>query len=227
MTLPEPPTLGEMLRTARLDRGLDLADLANSTRIPAAHLDALERGQWAALPDRVYQRGFLRILARSLELDAADVLSRHDLETRSPPPRRGRDARAHPLRVGPAGATLIRPGRIFGGLLAVLALGVVVYLAAELAIFARIPELRITDPAADLASYPGADYLVRGVTAPNARVQVDGLRANPAVTAGADGRFAVRVTLVPGANVITLVAADPLTGRDSEPVHRTIVVVPR
>ena len=33
------------------------------------------------------------------------------------------------------------------------------------------------------------------------------------------------ITLVPGANVITLVASDPLTGRDSAPVRRTITVV--
>jgi len=34
-----------------------------------------------------------------------------------------------------------------------------------------------------------------------------------------------QLRLVPGSNVITLVANDPLTGRDSDPVSRTIVVV--
>ncbi len=226
MTLPEPTTLGEMLRTARLANGRDLASLAHFTRIPEAHLDALERGDWRALPDRIYQRGFIRILARTMDLDASDLLRRHELETGRAALQPGRSG-SRPRRVARAGATLVTPGRIFGLLLVLLAVGVVTYLAAELATFARTPELRITDPAQDMASYSGTDYLVRGMTEPNARVQVDGLRANPTVTADASGRFEVQVGLVPGANVITLVASDPLTGRDSAPAHRTIVVVPR
>lgn len=226
MTLPEPSTLGETLRTARLARGLDLATLAGSTRIRVEHLEALERGDWRALPERVYQRGFLRILARSLGLDPAELLARHDLEAGPTRPPRG-GGRRRRAGLAPDGATLIRPGRVFGLLLGALFVGMLVYLGAELAIFARTPSLRITDPAADLADYAGDAYLVRGVTEPNASVQVDGLRANPIATAGPDGRFEVRVTLVPGANVIALVASDPLTGRDSAVVRRTIVVVPR
>jgi len=30
---------------------------------------------------------------------------------------------------------------------------------------------------------------------------------------------------VPGANVVTLISRDPLTGRDSDPIRRTITVV--
>jgi len=91
--------------------------------------------------------------------------------------------------------------------------------------FARTPDLRITDPAADVVGWEGDEYMIRGVTEPNSTVTTDGLLQNPTTTADAHGAFSVRVGLVPGANVITLVANDPLTGRDSAAVRRTITVV--
>src|SRR3970040_975681 len=98
-------------------------------------------------------------------------------------------------------------------------------LAGEFITFARPPELRITDPATDLAAFSGTEYTIRGVTEPDSTITVDGLRENPTVTAAADGSFAVTIGLVPGANVITLVASDPLTGRDSAEARRSITVV--
>jgi hypothetical protein len=101
----------------------------------------------------------------------------------------------------------------------------VVYLVGELVTFARTPDLRITDPAADVVGWEGDEYTIRGITEPNSTITTDGLRQNPTTTADAQGAFSVRVGLVPGANVITLVANDPLTGRDSAAVRRTITVV--
>jgi hypothetical protein len=76
-----------------------------------------------------------------------------------------------------------------------------------------------------VAAHVGDTITVRGMTAPNATVTVDGLRENPSVTADAGGAFEVTVNLVPGSNVIELTATDPVTGRDSEPVERTVQVV--
>jgi hypothetical protein len=45
------------------------------------------------------------------------------------------------------------------------------------------------------------------------------------MTADAEGHFSIPLKLVPGSNVITLVAHDPVTKRDSDPVSRTINVV--
>jgi hypothetical protein len=90
--------------------------------------------------------------------------------------------------------------------------------------FARTPELRITEPAGDVAAHPGTTITVRGTTAANARITVRGLRENPSVTADAQGNFEVTVGLVPGSNVIRLIARDPVTNRDSDEVARTVVV---
>jgi hypothetical protein len=69
------------------------------------------------------------------------------------------------------------------------------------------------------------EYTVRGITEPNSTITTAGLRQNPTVTADTHGAFSVRVGLVPGANVIILTADDPLTGRKSAAVRRTITVV--
>ena len=100
----------------------------------------------------------------------------------------------------------------------------IVYIAVELVTFARTPDLDITSPANDVPAYDQLEYTIIGTTEPNSRVTVDGLRENPTVTADANGDFTIVVGLVPGSNVITLVASDPVTGRDSASVTRTIVV---
>jgi len=100
----------------------------------------------------------------------------------------------------------------------------IIYLVAELVTFGRTPALTVTDPVGDIAGYGEMEYLIVGVTEPNSRVTVKGLRENPTVTADANGNFEIEIALVPGSNVITLQALDPLTGRNSEEVSRTIVV---
>ena len=110
---------------------------------------------------------------------------------------------------------------------ALLTVGVavfIIYLVAEFVTFARTPDLVVTDPAGNVSGYAQTEYTIVGMTEPNSRITVDGLRENPSVTADASGNFSIEVGLVPGSNVITLVALDPLTGRNSEPVSRTIVV---
>ncbi len=110
---------------------------------------------------------------------------------------------------------------------AILTIGVVIfviYFVREFVTFARTPDLTISDPAGDVASYDGTSYTFKGQTEPNSTITISGARENPTITADAAGAFEVTVTLVPGSNVITLVAADPVTGRDSDPVRRTIVV---
>jgi hypothetical protein len=123
------------------------------------------------------------------------------------------------------GATLITTSRLIrlGLLLFVIAL--VAYVAYQFLTFAGTPALTITDPATDLAAYDGTSYVFRGETEPNAEITVSGLPENPTVTASSTGAFSFRGELVPGSNLVTLVATDPVTGRSSSPATRTITVV--
>jgi hypothetical protein len=134
-------------------------------------------------------------------------------------------SRPRPMSERQGRGLVVSSGAITVAILSILVLALVVYVVGELVIFSGTPDLRITDPAADLLAYEGTEYTMRGATEPNSTITTEGLRQNPSTTADAEGAFSIRVGLVPGANVITVVANDPLTGRDSAEVRRTITVV--
>lgn len=70
-------TVGERLRAARLEAGLELSDIAGRTRVPLRHLEAIERGDYGALPATTYATGFTRAYARTLDMDEVAIV--HDL----------------------------------------------------------------------------------------------------------------------------------------------------
>ena len=71
--LPLMERVGDRLRAARLAAGLSLEDIAEKTRIPLRHLEALERSEYAALPSFTYAAGFVRAFARALDQDEVSL----------------------------------------------------------------------------------------------------------------------------------------------------------
>ncbi|HVO44197.1 MAG TPA: helix-turn-helix domain-containing protein [Aggregatilineales bacterium] len=70
--------LGNDLRDSRQNRGLTLEQVEKQIKVRARYLDALERGDYAALPSPVQARGFLRNYARVLGLDPDLIVARFD-----------------------------------------------------------------------------------------------------------------------------------------------------
>jgi cytoskeletal protein RodZ len=75
---PEPieedvPTVGQRLRAAREEKGLNLEDVASQTRIPRRHLESIENAQWDDLPAPTYTVGFAKSYASAVGLDRAEV----------------------------------------------------------------------------------------------------------------------------------------------------------
>jgi len=221
----EPTKLGEVLRTAREARFIDLARVERDTKIRVRYLVALETGDYRDLPGAVYTRGFLRNYGLYLGLDPEYLVDLYRLELGSAADRQTLPSPPRPIADRQRRPVVVTSGAVAAVILTLLVVAFGAYLIGEFITFARTPDLRITDPATDLASYDGNEYLIRGVTEPNATITTDGLRENPRARADARGEFAVLVGLVPGANVITLVANDPLTRRNSAAVRRTITVV--
>ena len=90
--------------------------------------------------------------------------------------------------------------------------------------------------------YTELEITIRGETEPNASVKVSNLPENPTVSADAEGHFEVVVGLLPGSNVVQLVATDPTTeppvrdggahdhrrhGRGRQPIRGTDRAEPR
>ncbi len=63
---PRMDSIGDMLRRARTARGLTLDDVAARTRISRKHLEAIERGDRAAVPGGFFYKSFVRQYATAL-----------------------------------------------------------------------------------------------------------------------------------------------------------------
>jgi flagellar biosynthesis protein FlhG len=58
----------------RLSQGVEIPDIAQRTKISAAHLRAIEAEAIADLPALVYVQGFVQEIAKYLRLDAQQVV---------------------------------------------------------------------------------------------------------------------------------------------------------
>ncbi|HEY7333183.1 MAG TPA: RodZ domain-containing protein [Candidatus Limnocylindria bacterium] len=225
MKEPEGHKLGEVLRSAREERGVDLARVERDTKIRSRYLSALERGAYRDLPGAVYTKGFLRNYGAYLGLDTEYLVDLYRLESAAAASERPTvQAPPRPIATRRRGAFVITPGAVAAAVLTVGVSLFIVYLVSEFVTFAGTPDLRVTTPLGDVSGWGGDDYTFAGVTEPNARVTAETATRKTEATADADGSFEIVVALRPGSNVVTLTANDPLTGRDSEPVTRTILV---
>ncbi|MCJ7548811.1 MAG: DUF4115 domain-containing protein [Anaerolineae bacterium] len=78
-------SLGAWLRHARESQHIDLEDVVRSLRIRRQYLQALEIGDYEALPGSIQARGFLRNYVRFLGLPIEDALARYDAEISGQP----------------------------------------------------------------------------------------------------------------------------------------------
>jgi cytoskeletal protein RodZ len=69
--------LGQALREARLQRGVDLTEVERVTKIRVKFLRAMEDDRWDDLPPRAYARSFLQTYARYLDLDDKALVDRY------------------------------------------------------------------------------------------------------------------------------------------------------
>ena len=101
------PSLGQMLRAAREQRGLTLQQISELTNIQLAHLEAYERDDLAGTVPGMYQRAEIRAIADAVGLDSRTAL----LAAERPAPTRidipaGLPDPAAPLTLLPADAPI-------------------------------------------------------------------------------------------------------------------------
>jgi cytoskeletal protein RodZ len=76
---------GEHLKREREMRGVTIEEISAATRISTRFLEALESEQWDELPGGVFNRGFIRSVARFLGLDEDALVAEYALETKNRP----------------------------------------------------------------------------------------------------------------------------------------------
>ena len=72
-------TFGESLKREREMRGVTLEEISSATRISERFLKAIENDQWDQLPGGVFNRGFVRAMARYLGLDEESIVAEYTL----------------------------------------------------------------------------------------------------------------------------------------------------
>jgi cytoskeletal protein RodZ len=72
-------SFGERLKREREMREVSLKEVTSATRIGPRFLEALENEEWEKLPGGIFNRGFVRSIARFLGLDEENLLAEYDL----------------------------------------------------------------------------------------------------------------------------------------------------
>ena len=157
-------TVGSRLRRAREQAGMGVAALSAHTRISTRQIEAIEAGDFAALPGRTYAVGFSRTLARAVGLDEVEVAA----STRAELNALQGDSQQRPAATFEPGD----PARVPSGRLTWLALAGVVI--AVILGFVFLPSL--FSPAGSLPSILPADQ----PSAPSAAAPAQALAPSPA-----------------------------------------------
>jgi cytoskeleton protein RodZ len=114
---------GERLKRERELREVSLEEITAATRIAPRFLEALENEEWDQLPGGVFNRGFVRSVARYLGLNEEALLGEYDLAHGTPvnpPIERHEDRIPAPSKWLTAGVFLgvliLLAGLVVGGL---------------------------------------------------------------------------------------------------------------
>ncbi len=76
LSTPDNESLGMLLRKLRLERSLDISDVAEETKIPPATIRAMEADDFSSLPALAFARGFYAIYSEMLNLDQDEIVER-------------------------------------------------------------------------------------------------------------------------------------------------------
>ncbi|GGS51108.1 helix-turn-helix domain-containing protein [Streptomyces griseoviridis] len=80
VTAEARPSIGHVLRQARIAAGLTVDDISGATRVRIAIVHAIEADDFAPCGGDVYARGHIRTLARAVGLDPAPLLDQYAAE---------------------------------------------------------------------------------------------------------------------------------------------------
>lgn len=209
-------TAGAALRRAREARGLHIAALAATLKVPQSKLEALEGDRYKELPDATFARALARSMCRALKIDAEPVLAmlprggnEASLDRVTPglnQPFRERASSQEPM----VSAALLKNPVLLGGA-ALLVAALAVYLVPASVVddlthrFQREPET---------SAQPGTTTEPLQVEAPTVAGSTPGM-ADAASAAGAVGQMAVTAA---GASSNAPVATGPATSTSTSTI---------
>lgn len=204
-------TIGEIIRTSRLDHGLTLDGLSKTTRIDVRYIQALEENDFSKLPSATFTKGFVRNLAQALSKDPGEwvALLRRDYQ-----------AGSHESVISPH-RKKISLGNIFQSQALILFLGAVVfvgYLGFQYRAVLTPPSLEVSSPAKNAVIV--SPVTIEGKTDSGTTVTInDGLKIIP----DSSGRFLTKLNLSPGSAEIKVGVSNRFSRSTTKTIPITIV----
>lgn len=202
-------TAGESLKQRRLELKLTFTQVSATTKIPVETLKALEKNQFALLPDYTFLKGIVRNYALSLELDPVKIVAafKRDYDRTQSVPA----APLKPLGSTPLRSWLEKPATLFlAGV--ILFIGLVVW---SLWRVYQPPRLIINTPVAGQSAV--SPVAIAGRNDRDATLTINGKTVN----LEPDGSFTLEYPAEPGQLELKFTA----TSRRKKTSEKTVTVI--
>lgn len=207
-------TAGAMLKSAREKRGLHIAALAASIKVPQRKLEALESDRYEELLDLTFTRALAQSICRTLKIDAQPVLDRLPQPPGAAPKLQhvsnGLNApfRERPGRDEPADWSVLGRPVVWGTVLVLIAAGVLAFIPARF-----LDRVRGLAPAAPSASAAASSPVSVLPPAAPAQTVIEVLPTTGAATATSLGApTAVETPPAAATPAVTIPAGSALLG---------------
>lgn len=212
-------TIGEILKAAREKKKLTLDEATKQTKIHLNYIRAMENNDYRVFSSRVHSRGFLKIYAQYLGLNADEILAlwRREFEKNfdAIDKRQFNDKKFKPETV-----FTITPSSIFAFLGIVSLFAFFAYLFVQYKQYTGVPKLDIFYPTEDTAIE--TEVLdITGKTDLDSTIYINSHK----IVLNPDGSFAESISLKEGLNTISIKAVNKLN-KESE-VVRTVIYRPK
>lgn len=213
-TIRKTQTLGERIKRVRRKKKISLAKMEGLTKIRSRYLEAIERGEYQRLPGDIYVKGFLRTIAKTLNMDGVKLVNLYQEEIRG---TKDQKTVLDRMRGITEAKFIITPKIIFifFGLLAVFLIGG--YFWYQVSGFAAAPELSLAKPTKEDFTTKSDEIAVAGTTDPGTTLTIN----DQPIKIDLDGNFSENIKLKSGVNQIVIVAKNKI----GKQVTKTIKVL--
>lgn len=207
--------LGELLKSKREEKNLELLQVSESTKIPQKLLTALEEGDYDAFASEVYLKGFLKNYAKYLGLDSQKVHAIYRRE-RSLQEEESLKEAQRPLEEPKA---IITPGRLVFVLTLIIVISVISFITIQVNKIMQPPYLELAKPVEGVAPVDLFTEVNRDSITLAGKVEVGSkllINGNEVTTNNLQEFLVDNYKLKPGSNEIYIVAQSYYFSKTSE-----------
>lgn len=186
-------TLGERIKRVRHKKRISLSKMEGLTKIRSRYIEAIERGEYQMLPGDIYIKGFLKTIAKVLNMDGNNLIGLYKEETSG---KEYKNTIFDRMKGITEAKFIITPKLIFifFGIMIIFLIGG--YFWYQVSGFAAAPELNLTKPGKEDITTNSDEIIVSGTTDPGTLLSIN----NQAITIDLEGNFSEIIKLKSGVN---------------------------